>query len=116
MNLAGRARVHGLIGSHRLGRLRHHALTKICAVWFIVLILLPFTAPFPTYQLDHPSNGLPYDAIPKEVKNKIGSDDEFALPSSWSTVPATLNVVFARHVPAFDQINSHPRQHTVLRL
>lgn len=102
--------------SRRLGRLRRHALSKICAVWFVTLILLPFTAPFPTYQLDHSSNGLPFEAIPKEVKDKIGSDDGLALPSGWSVVPVTVNVVFARPFLDFKHTTSHPARHTVLRL
>jgi hypothetical protein len=110
------APMHGRTRSRRLGRLRQHALSKVCAAWFITLILLPFTAPFPTYQLDHSSNGFPYDAIPKEVKDKIGSDDELALPSGWSVVPVTLNIVFARPVLVFNQTSRYPPPDTVLRL
>jgi hypothetical protein len=108
--------VHGGTRSRRLGRLRHHALSKVCAAWFITLILLPFTAPFPTYQLDRSSNGFPFDAIPKEVKDKIGSDDELALFSRCFVVPVTVSVGLARSVHVFNQTNSYPPRHTVLRL
>lgn len=108
--------MHGGTRSRRLGRLRHHALSKVCAVWFITLILLPFTAPFPTYHLDRSSNGFPFDAIPKEAKDKIGSDDELALPSRWLVVPVTSNVALARSAIVFNETVSHPPRHTVLRL
>jgi hypothetical protein len=110
------AGMHGRTRSHFIGRLRHHAISKICAAWFIVLILLPFTAPFPTYHFDHHSNGFPYDALPKDVKNKSGSDDEFALPSNRSAVPATFGGAIVRQVPALADTPTHPPHLTVLRL
>ena len=34
-------------------RIRHHTLARLSAVWLTVLIVLPFTAPFATYDLSH---------------------------------------------------------------
>ncbi len=95
--------------------LRRHAVAKIFAFAFIALILLPFTAPFPTYQLDS-AHGHPYDALPKEFKNKLGSDETLILPSDCRlSLPALSDVVVGSFV-CLDQISDHPLHHTVLRL
>jgi hypothetical protein len=104
------------MGARRLERLRQHAISKVCAVWFLVLILLPVTAPFPTYHLHHSSNGFPIDPIPKDLKEMVGSDDEVAVPSSWSLVPGTWNVVTAAYPPRFKRTRRRSLQYTVLRL
>jgi hypothetical protein len=108
--------VHYRTGAQRLGRLRQHAISKACALWFIVLIVLPFTAPFATFQLNHSSNANPCDALPKDLKDKVGSDDKLALPSSWSVVPRPLTVVIVGSLPPLNQPKEHLPQHTVLRL
>jgi hypothetical protein len=104
------------MGVRRLERLRRHVISKVWAVWFIVLIVLPVTAPFPTYQLHHSSNGSPIDAIPKDLKDKVGSDDEVAVSSSWSSVPETWNVVTAGYLPPLSRRERRSLQYTVLRL
>jgi hypothetical protein len=104
------------MGARRLERLRQHAISKVWAVWFIVLILLPVTAPFPTYRLHHSSNGFPNDAIPKDLKDKVGSDDDLAVPSSWSSVPEMWNVVTGGFLPSLKQTRRRSLQYTVLRL
>jgi hypothetical protein len=55
---------------HRFARVREHALSRLCAAWFIVLILVPFTAPFPTFHLTDTSGGHSHEALPKDLKDK----------------------------------------------
>jgi len=116
MNLAGLPRVHQRKGAHRVARLRQHSLSKLWALSFVVLILLPFTAPFPTYQLETSSTGHPYEATPKDVKDKAASGDDLALPSEWVLVPPTLHVVDGRYLTRPTHPEGQPTQHTVLRL
>jgi hypothetical protein len=87
----------------------------MCAVWFIALILLPFTAPFPTYQLD-PAHRSPCDAAIKEFKAKITSDDGPILLSNLRSGVPTLEhsgVSAAVHDSQFFDLPVH---HLVLRL
>jgi hypothetical protein len=97
-------------------RLRGHALSRVCALWFTVLILLPFTAPFPSYQLHDSSGSHPFDAVPKDLKIKGGSDDQPGLPAHGFVVPASLNVIVVSHVRIVRSPAEHPPQHAVLRI
>jgi hypothetical protein len=67
-------------------RLRSLAISRLSALSLIVLILLPFTAPFPTFQLVHPSDSPPYDDSLKDVKEKVGSDAQHQVWWSRSTL------------------------------
>jgi len=100
----------------RLACLRRHLVSKACALWFIVLILLPFTAPFPTYHLQGSSSGRPYDALPKDLREKAGSEDKLALPTEWSMLPDALDTVVTTHSPAAYRPAELPPRHIVLRL
>jgi hypothetical protein len=101
--------------AQRFARIRRHAIAKLSALVFIALILLPFTAPFPTYRLDAGHNR-PYDALPKEFKNKLDSDDGLILPADIRiALPALCELpvlVFANS----HQISSQPLHHTILRV
>jgi hypothetical protein len=99
-----------------LARLRAHALAKLCALWFVVLILLPFTAPFPTYHLHNASSNRPYDALPKDLRDKLDSDEKLGLPSHWSPIPALLQVVIVNLFPTVSPRLEHVPRHTVLRI
>ena len=99
----------------RLVRLRQHAIAKLSALAFLTLILLPFTAPFPTYQLD-PAHGRPYDALPKEFKNKLESDEGLILPSDCSLSLPALCAISIRRFVRPHQSTDHPPQHTILRV
>lgn len=95
--------------------LRRHAVAKIFAFAIVALILVPFTAPFPTYQLDL-WHGHPYDALPKESKSKLESDDTLILPSDCPLSVPALSEVFVSSFVCSDQIADHPLHHAVLRL
>jgi hypothetical protein len=85
------------------------------AMAFIALILLPFTAPFPTYHFDA-AHGRPYDVLPKEFKDKLGSDDSLVLPSECQVTVAALTVLFIRPALCSDQISNQQLRHAVLRV
>jgi hypothetical protein len=84
-------------------------------VVFIALILLPFTAPFPTYLVD-PGQSRPFEAVPKEFKNTLDSDSGLILPLAAAvSLPALLEL------PVRVQSQSHQRadhrvHHTILRV
>jgi hypothetical protein len=99
----------------RFVRLRQHALARLSAITFIVLILLPFTAPFPTYHLDHARSD-PYEAVPKEFKNKLESDDALILPADCALLLPGLSEISALQSLCSNQVVNYPVHHTVLRL
>jgi hypothetical protein len=95
--------------------LRRHAIAKLSALAFIALILLPFTAPFPTYWLDQ-GHSRPYDALPKDFKNKLDSDDGLILPADVSVSLPALAELPVRVFSHSHQIASYPLHHTILRV
>ena len=102
--------------AHRLGRLRRHVASRVFACWFIVLILVPFTAPFPTFHLQKSSPHQTNDALPKEVKDKIGSDDSVALVVARSNL-SRVEERSSRTSASRHRSSQHtPLQHAVLRI
>ena len=82
---------------------------------FITLILVPFTAPFPTYHFDS-AHGHPYDILPKEVKDKLGSDESVVLPSDCAvTLPALVALVVGPSRSS-NRVSGYQLHHTVLRV
>jgi hypothetical protein len=112
--LLGLASVHQRTLSFE--RLRRHAISKASAVWFIVLILLPVTAPFQSYQFQHSSDGFPIEVTPKDLNEKLGADDELAVSSGWFLVSPALTVIMAPYMPLFERSGGHQPSHAVLRL
>ena len=90
-------------------------MAKLCAISFITLILLPFTAPFPTYQLDR-GRSHPYDALPKEFKNKIESDESLILPTDWQLLLTALPEISISPFVRSNQSANRALQRTILRL
>ena len=101
--------------AHRFVRLRQHAVAKLSAVTFVVLILLPFTAPFPTYHPDH-AHDRPHEALPKEIKNKLDGDGSLVLPSDCRLLLPAWSAIIVRPSTCSSQFTDHPVHHTVLRL
>jgi hypothetical protein len=107
--------VHRSRRADRFQCLRRHAASRIFAFVFITLILVPFTAPFPTYHFDA-AHGRPYDVLPKELKDKLGSDERLILPSDC---PVTLPALITRFIgPSLrsDQISNEQLRYTILRV
>lgn len=96
---------------HRLASLRRHAIVRVGALWFIILIIVPFTAPFATIDIVR-SHGNPAQAIPK-VK---GSDEQFAVVSDGLMGRPKVSVVEVREFTRSSQIEKHSALYTVLRL
>ena len=105
--------MHGSRTARTFDSVRRDAFSKICALWVVSLILIPFTAPFKTYELassrtDHGS----HDGLPKD---KIATDEKAVSQSDHSRVPPTLDIVdnpFTRP----HSIEAPRLQPTVLRL
>jgi hypothetical protein len=95
--------------------LRRHTVARFFALAFIALILLPFTAPFPTYELDS-AHGHPYDALPKEFKSKLGSAETLILPSDCRLSKPLLSDVFVGSFVCSDQVSDPLLHHAILRL
>lgn len=87
----------------------------MCALAFITLILVPFTAPFPTYHFDA-AHGRPHDVLPKEFKGKLGSDESLVLPSDCPITLPALTAFFIGPPLCSDQFSNQQLRHTVLRV
>jgi len=94
-------------------RLRHSAIAKIVAVWFVAMIVLPFTAPFQSYELTDSSSSSSHQALPKD---KSDSDDNLVPPPDWCPAPPPLNVVGIGRRAHSGCVDHHSLDHTVLRL
>lgn len=106
--------------------------SNVFAAWLIVLILLPFTAPFSTYevpnQLKHSSQGSPFvphtDAgvgsdtatalVPARHARRCGKPAGIARPRHHSTRPQTTGPV-TRSADSASTLGLRPL-HSVLRL
>ena len=107
--------MHRTRPAHILQRLRRHTASRAFALAFIALILVPFTAPFPTYHFDA-AHGRPYDVLPKEFKDKLGSDETLVLPSDYLIALPTLATHFISPFLRSDQTSTPQQRHTVLRV
>jgi hypothetical protein len=114
-NLALTGRVHRPPRGERFQRLRRHAASQMFALAFITLILVPFTAPFPTYRVDR-GHSRPYEALPKEFKNKLDSDDGLILPTDVTVSLPALCELPVRFLPFAHQVTSHLIHHVILRV
>jgi len=110
-DLAERALVLGCRTICRFVVLRRHLVSRLAAVSLVTLILLPFTAPFATYQ-PASSSSHSLDGIPKE---KTGSDDKLIVPSQAS-VFLTVRLLVTPSADTESQLQAHPRHRTVLRI
>jgi hypothetical protein len=96
-------------------RLRNHAVSRLSALSLIVLILLPFTAPFPTFELDRQSDSPPDNASLKDVKGKVGSDAQIGI-SGHSIVPPASSVAVAIDLVHSNRSILPTLHHAVLRI
>ena len=101
-------------GAHQFARVRQHALSKLCAAWFIVLIVLPFTAPFPTVHLaGSPAHS--HDALPKDIKDKT-SDHKVAVAFDRSPVLPSRQPAVLHALTPSNPLAAHPSRRTILRI
>ena len=87
----------------------------MCALWIVALVLIPFTAPFKTYELA----GSPQDAASSHdglPKDKVASDEKLAGLSHVSEFPPPLCVVVVSLVARQTDTGHHQLRSTILRL
>ena len=79
---------------------RRHAVSRLFALALIVLILLPFTAPFPTCELGGAQKTRPCDVVAKDK----GFEDDLLPAAAWSfTLPVLVApATVASHAHPFD--------------
>jgi len=92
---------------------RQHLMSRVCAIWCIGLILIPFTAPFKTFDLKSSTSHHSDDGLPKDKTDSDNAVGEPAQVFLLTRAPhATGSLPFAR----LNQIQAHPTQRAVLRL
>jgi len=90
--------------------------SKLCAVWLVVLIVLPFTAPFATFQFDAVSQSDVYETPSKELKD-TGKAAKLGTPGAWPlhvVLPAAAAFVPYGHVRS--PIEPLALRQTILRI
>jgi hypothetical protein len=85
---------------------------RAAALFLITLILLPFTAPFPTCELSRPTHADPFDT---PAKGKL-TDDNVEVPLDAIVAGPHQIVVVVDHLYAPEIVPPPPPHHTVLRL
>jgi hypothetical protein len=96
----------------RIATFLRRALSRLAATVLITSILLPFTAPFKTYELTSSRKDQSGDQF---YKDKL-SDDKVVVGGDRGVAPAALTVVAATEPSAADQIIAHRILVTVLRI
>jgi len=99
-------------GARTIEAVHRHLVSRICAVWIIGLILVPYTAPFRTIDPDSTHNGS-HDGLPKAG---IGSDEKATAPTYRVPISPDLSAVVVSHFLAHSQIAEHFPLFAVLRL
>jgi hypothetical protein len=85
----------------------------MCVVWLLGLILVPFTAPFKTFDLAGSTRGHSLDGLPKD---KLCSDDKAAGPPPGSLFRPGLAFVPLQLISGSNQIETFHLQHLILRI
>jgi len=93
--------------------LRYSCISKVVALWFVVLIVLPFTKPFPAFD-DGAPFGKPVNGQDLKTSDKLSSDAAVAAAVPAPVPPVSSVVV---RVDEIVGVAFHPvAAHTVLRL
>jgi hypothetical protein len=93
--------------------LRGHAISQISALVFLTLILVPFTAPFKTFELHGSHRSGSQDGLPKD---KISSSEKLVPQATGSLVPPTLTILTVKTAARRHQIQDPPFRSTILRI
>jgi hypothetical protein len=96
-----------------VGTLRRNTISKIFALWIIGLILMPFTAPFKTYDLAGVRTPASRDGLPKD---KTAPDEKLTDQSDASLIPPSLDEIVIRPHTRHSQNQSRQPQTRILRL
>jgi hypothetical protein len=92
---------------------RHHLVSRVCAIWCIGLILTPFTAPFKTFDLNRSTSHHSDDGLPKD---KTDSDNAVGEPAPIFLLTRSPHATGSLPLARLNQIQAHPVQCVVLRL
>ena len=87
--------------------------SKVCALSIITLVLIPFTAPFKTYELSGSRSDHAHDGLPKD---KIDSDEKLVDLSGDSLTAPALNIFPVEPPTRPKQIGERQLQTTILRI
>jgi hypothetical protein len=93
--------------------LPERAISKICALVFLALILVPFTAPFKTFEVAGSHHDGAHEGLPKD---KIGSDEKAVDPSTSSLILPPLSIVIVTSAIRSHQIEQPLFRSMILRL
>jgi hypothetical protein len=96
----------------RVIRLHHRTISKFVALCLVVLGLLPFSAPFKTFDFADTHS----DGPTCSLKDKVGSDEDLVGPPDESLSPPLLTVVVIASFTGSSQVEEHPLSSIVLRL
>ena len=99
-DLAELARVQRRRRARPISNLLGYTISKICALVFLALILVPFTAPFRTFELPSPHSDRSHNGLPKV---KIGSDEKLVSSPAVSMGPPALTIVTVKAPARLDQ-------------
>jgi hypothetical protein len=78
---------------------RRHATARISALWLIALILLPWTAPFRTFDLSHSSGHQRFETVPKD---KADGDATLLVKPATAGLPVSIVVSTGTSRPRID--------------
>ncbi len=93
--------------------LAQRAILRMFALWLITLILLPFTAPFATFDLDHSDGQSSHDWL---AKDKTDSDEKVVAQPELTAGPPALNIVAVSFAVPDTQYEERPLLLTPLRV
>jgi hypothetical protein len=94
--------------------LRLPALSRVFAAWLVVLIVLPFTAPWGVCDWsDFRHSSSSSDGL---AKTPVSPDETLVPPSHYAPLPPLFTLVACQAVLRVDRILAAPAQYAVLRL
>ena len=94
--------------------LRLPALSRLFAAWLVVLIVLPFTAPWGVCDLSDFRHTTPSsDGL---AKTPVSPDETLVPPSHYVPIAPALTLVVCESMLRVDRISVTPAQYDVLRI
>ena len=118
-----RARERGLLNGNRPARaafvmimpVATRTISRLLAIWLVVLIVVPFTAPWGVCDLADLTGHQPShsDGL---AKPNVSPDETIVALTNCTFVGPVLQIVADRSIHLADLIAVAPRRHTVLRL
>jgi hypothetical protein len=111
--LLSRKNMQRLRKGPRIASLRRRAIARIAAGCLVILGVLPFSAPFKTFDFAAHDSHCPEGNLPKD---KADCGDDSVDVTDESLIPPPLKAVFVAVFACSSQCDSHPLLSTVLRV